>query len=225
MVKASISQAVKDQVDGDSILQEALARGIVNVSAAARAMESAIRSRIGKEVSEDAVVTSLKRIKGRYERRTVDYLKVLAGSSIEVKTDLSKISVVVSAKTVSTIKSIAFKSYDSFLQISSSPNAYTLVFQQALFESVKKEFDELDLMEANVDLAALIIHSPEDIIFVPGCVSVILSKIAREGVNVEDIVSSYTDTMIVVKMKDVVKAFTALTDLVTEARQDRGVEP
>ena len=42
--------------------------------------------------------------------------------------------------------------------------------------------------------------------------------------NIEDTVSCHTDTIIVVKMKEVGKAFTALTDLITEERKTDGVE-
>jgi hypothetical protein len=38
-------------------------------------------------------------------------------------------------------------------------------------------------------------------------------------VNIEDTVSCHTDTIIVVKMREVGKAFTALTDLITEERK------
>jgi len=221
-VRLSVSKAVREQVDGDSLLQEALARDIVNISAVARSLRPALKSRVGKEVSEQAIITSLKRIKGVYGRRTLGYLKVLANSTIDVKTDLAKISVTANAKTASKIRSLAFTSYDSFIQISSSPHAYTLVFEQALYGSVREEFDEGSIMEAKTDLAALILHSPEEIVETPGCVAAIYNQIARAGINIEDTLSNHTDTIIVVSMDDAVRAFTALTNLVSEARREGG---
>jgi hypothetical protein len=219
LVTTSISKSVREQVDGDSLLQEALARGIVNVSAAARLLKPAVVSSIGRSVSEEAIITSLKRIKGAYRRGTLGYLKVLAKSSVEVRTDLAMVSVEVDSDVSAKIKDVAFKNYDAFVQISSSPSAYSLVFERSLFGYLRGEFEEEQVMEAKTELAALIIHSPDEIIETPGCVAAIYNRVARGEINVVDTVSNYTDTIIVVKMGEVVKAFTAVTDLISEARR------
>jgi hypothetical protein len=218
-VITSISKSVREQVDGDSLLQEALARGIVNVSAAARLLKPAVVSSIGRNVSEEAVITSLKRIKGAYSRGTLGYLKVLAKSSVEVRTDLAMVSVQVDPDVSAKIKDIAFKNYDAFVQISSSPNAYSLVFERSLFGYLRGRFEEEQVMEAKTELAALIIHSPDEIMETPGCIAAIYNRVGRGGINVVDTVSNYTDTILVVKMGEVVKAFTAVTDLISEARR------
>jgi hypothetical protein len=222
LVTSSISRTVRDQVDGDSLLQEALARGIVNVSAAARILRPTVMSSLGHNVSEGAIITSLKRIKGAYNRGALGYLKVLARSSVEVRTDLAMISVEVDPEVSAEIREVAFKNYDAFLQISSSPSAYSLVFERSLFGSVKGRFEDKQVMEARTELAAVMIHSPEEIVETPGCVAAIYNRVARSGVNIVDTVSNYTDTILVVKMSDVVRAFTALTDLITEARREGG---
>jgi hypothetical protein len=219
LVTASISKSVREEVDGDSLLQEALARGIVNISAAARLLKPAIVSSVGRNVSEEAIITSLKRIKGAYRRGTLGYLKVLAKSSVEVRTDLAMVSVEVDPEASAKIKDVAFKNYDAFVQISSSPNAYSLVFERSLFGYLRGKFEEDQIMEAKTELAALIIHSPDEIIETPGCVAAIYNRVGRGGINVVDTVSNYTDTILVVKMSDVVKAFTAVTDLISEARR------
>lgn len=221
-VTASISKSVREQVDGDSLLQEALARGIVNVSAAARLLKPAVVSSIGRNVSEEAIITSLKRIKGAYRRGMLGYLKVLAKSSVEVRTDLAMISVQVNPDVSAKIKDVAFKNYDAFVQISSSPNAYSLVFERGLFGYLRGRFEEEQVMEAKTELAALIIHSPDEIMETPGCVAAIYNRVGRGGINVVDTVSNYTDTILVVRMGEVVKAFTAVTDLISEARHLAG---
>ena len=161
----------------------------------------------------------MKRIKGAYKRGTLGYLKVLAKSSVEVRTDLAMVSVRVDSEATARIKDIAFRNYDAFLQISSSPTAYSLVFEKGLFGYLRSQFKDEEMMEARTGLAALIIHSPEEIVETPGCVAAIYTKVGRGGINVVDTVSNYTDTIIVVRMEDVVRAFTAVTDLISEARR------
>jgi len=219
LVGTSIAKAVKEELDGDSLLQEALARGIVNMSAVARTLKPAVEARVGGDVSEVAIVTSIKRVKGAYRRRALDYLRVLAKSSVEVRTDLAIISIQSGAETVSKVKEVAIKNYASFVQISSSPAAHTLVFDTGLFGYVKARLGDEGILEAKTDMAAMIIHSPEEISKTPGCIAAIYSKLARTGINVVDTVSNYVDTIIVVKMADIVKAFTAVTELINEARR------
>jgi hypothetical protein len=222
LAATSVSKAVREQVDGDSLMQEALARGIVNISAAARLLRPAVAFRTGRSVSEEAVITSLKRIRGTYRKGTLGYLRILARSSIEVRTDLAVVSVQAIPEVSAKIRDIAFRNYDSLLQISSSPTAYTLVFERNLLGYLRGRFEDDQMMEARTELAALIIHSPEEIVETPGCVAAIYNRVARGGINVVDTVSNYTDTIIVVKMEDVVNAFTAVTDLISEARRQGG---
>ncbi len=214
----SIARAVREEVENDSLIQEAFARGIVNTSAAARAIRPSLRQRLAKEVSEEAIIASLKRLRGAYRVTPIDYLKILAKSSVEVRTDLALVSVRVTPKTTPVLKDLIFKNYDSILQTSSSPNAYTIVFERQLFSHVSGRFEEDDTLEAKTDMASLIIHSPEKILDTPGCVAAIYDKLARASINVDDTVSDYTDTIVVVKMEDVVKAFKVLTDLIVGAR-------
>ena len=192
------------------------------MSAAARVIRPSVVSSLGRSVSEEAIITSLRRISGAYKKGTLDYLKVLAKSSVEVRTDLAMISVQVDPEASNSIKDVAFKNYDAFVQISSSPNAYSLVFERSLLGYVKGRFKEEQVMEAKTELAALIIHSPEEIMETAGCVAAIYNRVARSGINIVDTVSNYTDTILVVKMGEVVKAFTAVTDLISEARRVGG---
>jgi len=63
------------------------------------------------------------------------------------------------------------------------------------------------------------VQSPEEIIKTPGCALVFYNQLARRRINIEDTVSCYTDTIIIVKMEDVARAFNALTDLIAESRK------
>jgi len=45
------------------------------------------------------------------------------------------------------------------------------------------------------------------------------NTVSRRHINIEETMSCYTETIIVLAMEDVSKAFAALTDLITEARR------
>jgi aspartokinase len=79
-----------------------------------------------------------------------------------------------------------------------------------------------DLLEVESNLAAIIVQSPEEIIKTPGCALIFFNQLARRHVNIEDTISCYTDTIMLVNMNDVAKAFNALTELITESRKSLG---
>jgi aspartokinase len=80
-------------------------------------------------------------------------------------------------------------------------------------------FSNYEILEIEEDLAAIMVHSPEEIIKTPGCAIALYSQLAYRHINIEDTISCYTDTIVLVKMSDVGKAFNALTDLISNSRK------
>jgi len=81
-----------------------------------------------------------------------------------------------------------------------------------------------DVLEFGDGLAAVIVQSPKEIVETPGCMIAFYNQLSREGINIEDTVSCYTDTIIVIKRKDVGRAFSALSKLIDEMRALVGEE-
>jgi hypothetical protein len=108
---------------------------------------------------------------------------------------------------------------DEFIQVSESISAITLIIDQRMLENVTTPFKGQIILEKEINLAAIIINSPEMIITTAGCLTTFYNQVSRRHVNIEDTVSCFTDTIIVVKMKDVGQAFAALTDLISNARK------
>ena len=65
----------------------------------------------------------------------------------------------------------------------------------------------------------LLLIAQNKIIKTPGCAIAFYNQLARRHINIEDTVSCYTDTIILVKMTDVGKAFNALTELISSSRK------
>ncbi len=140
-------------------------------------------------------------------------------SSLSVRTDLAKLSIRSSKENAEILAKLMLKFNDSIVQISWSPTAYTVVFDEFLLPSFKSSFKESDILEEKKNLAAVIVHSSQDIIETPGCVSSIISKVAFNMVNIEDIVSTYTFTLLLFKREDVTRAFESLNELISEYRR------
>ena len=109
-----------------------------------------------------------------------------------------------------------------FLQVLEGISAITLIFDQKLFDNVYSIFRKEDILDERRNLAAIVVQSPREIIDTPGCAIAFYNPVSRRHINIEETMSCFTDTILVLRMEDVGKAFTALTDLIAEARKTVG---
>jgi aspartokinase len=215
----SITEAVREMVGGDLSFQDSLQRDYCNISALSRLIKPQIDHMLGKNTSIESIVTALKRSKYDYNIQEKPIASILAASTITVNTDVAKVSAKKSKKTIEKVAKAMIQSTGNFISISESIMSITLVFDDILLQDVKVMFTYDDILEVENGLAAIIIHSPEDIIKTPGCAIAFYNQLARRHINIEDTVSCYTDTIVLVKMEQVGKAFNALTDLISNSRK------
>ncbi len=215
----SITEAVREMVGGDLSFQDSLQRDYCNISALARLIKPQIDHMLGKDTSIESIITALKRSKYDYNVQEKPIASILAASTITVNTDVAKISAKKSKKTIEKVAKAMVQGAGNFISMSESIMSITLVFDDLLLQDVKVMFAYDDILEMENGLAAIIVHSPEDIIKTPGCAIAFYNQLARRHINIEDTVSCYTDTIVLVKMEQVGKAFNALTDLISNSRK------
>jgi aspartokinase len=172
-----------------------------------------------KSTSAESIVTALKRSRRDYDVPERPIASILAGSTVSVRTDVAKLSAKKSKKNIERVTKALMNSMDGFISVAESIMSITLVFDDSMVEDVKDMFPSEDVLEVEDDLAAIIVNSPEEIIKTPGCAIAFYNQLARRHINIEDTVSCYTDTIVLVKMDQVGKAFNALTDLISSSRK------
>jgi len=209
---------VKGVIDNDLSLQDALSRKYGNYTAIARLIKPKVEKDLGRKVNFDSLITSVKRIKPRYLPAEGGIEGVLARSIVNVRTDVAKLNLEKSKRSLEDARNILATYQEEFLQFSESYSAITLIFDQKLLEDIHKKFNDDDVLDEQSDLAAIIVHSPKEIVRTPGVVLTIYTKIAENHVNIEDTVSCFTDTIVVIRMDDVARTFSSLTDLISECR-------
>ena len=217
----SITNAVREVVNNDLSFQDSLSRDYCNVSALARIIKPQIDKVLSRNTSIESIVTALKRSRKDYDIPERPIASILAGSTISVRTDVAKVSAEKSKRTVDKVARALTQNVDNFISVSESILSITLVFDDVLLDDVKAMFSSDDILEVEDDLSAIIVHSPEEIIKTPGCAIAFYNQLARRHINIEDTVSCYTDTIMLVKMGDIGKAFNALTDLISNSRKMR----
>ena len=220
MVKQTISRAVKEAVDRDLSIQDSLQYRYGNISAIARLIGPKVEASVNHKVNIESLITSIKRIRGDYKAPPADVTRIISGSMINVRTDIAKISIENTKRSLETVRKMLAVNQEEFIQVSESISAITLIIDQRMIEKIITPFNGDVILEKEINLAAIIINSPETIVKTPGCLTAFYNQVSRRHVNIEDTVSCFTDTIIVVKMKDVGQAFAALTDLISESRKN-----
>ncbi len=215
----SISKTVQSLIDEDLSLQDALQRNYANYSAIARMLMPKIKETVNSDVNLESVITSVKRAKANYTILQGKITKVVAGSDLNIRTDMAKVSVEKTKKNLEKIRKTLATFEGDFLQVIEGNTIVTLISDLNSFNKISSIFTKKDVIDQKQSLATIIIRSPDEITFTPGCVQAFYNAVSRRHINIEETMSCYTETIIVLAMENVSKAFTALTDLITEARR------
>jgi hypothetical protein len=222
---SSVMKAVGDELGSDVSIQDAIVRDYVNLSALSRMLIPRVAARIGKkprDVSEVGIATAIKRLRGSYSASSPRISKVIGGSVVNVRTHVSRLSVEKTKRTVQTVSSLLSAYPEDFIQVSESLSSITLIFDQRLHGRVRRSLSGAEVLEEGDDGAAVTVHSPKEIQTTPGCISAFYNQLSRRRVNVEDTVSCYTDTIMVVGIKDAGRAFEALAELISDEQRKLG---
>jgi len=214
----SISKTVQNLIDEDLSLQDALQRNYGNYSAIARMLLPKVKETVNSDVNLESVITSVKRAKANYTILQGKITRVVAGSVLNIRTDMAKVSVDKTKQSLEKIRKTLATFSGEFLQVIEGNSVVTLISDLNSFNKISSIFDKTDVIDQKQNLATVIIHSPDQITSTPGCVQAFYNAVSRRHINIEETMSCYTETIIVLAMEDVSKAFAALTDLITQAR-------
>jgi hypothetical protein len=215
----SISKTVQALIDEDLSLQDALQRDYGNYSAIARMLLPKVKKAVNQDVKLESVITSVKRAKANYTILQGKITRVVAGSVLNIRTDMAKVSVEKTKANLDKIRKTVAGFSGEFLQVIEGISVVTLISDLLSFRRICSVFAEGAVVDKKQNLATVIIRSPDEIIDTPGCVQAFYNAVSRRHINIEETMSCFTETIIVLAMEDVSKAFAALTDLITEARK------
>jgi len=215
----SISKTVQELVNADLSLQNALERGYGNYSAIARMLKPKVEENLARKVKLESIITAVKRCQVDYTPVREDVAGIIADSVINLRTGVAKIAIEKTKRTLENVRKALTDFQGEFLQILEGISAITLIIDQNMFEYTSSLFWKADILEEKRDLAAIIVRSPREITYTPGCLVAFYNSLARRHINIEETISCSTDTIIVLSMESVGKAFTTLTDLISETRK------
>ena len=214
----TVSKALQEIIAKSPFLEEALSDGLINVSSLARKLKPEIEEKLGKEIKVGAIVMAINRLEPNY------YYKINIGIKDFVR-NLGDVIVrsKLSDYTYSNSNTLT-ENKAKLLEIIKNENEYFCTFSQGVYEStvivssdiedkIKSIFTNEKLLAERKNLSSITIKLPSENTEVSGLYYFIFKKLAWEGINIIEVISTTNEFTLVVGDADVDRAFSIIMNL------------
>jgi len=211
----TISQAVENIINSKPFIIEALNDGIINYSSLAKFIKTDVEKSLNKEVNEGAIVMSIRRFESNKPSEIsykVDNLITKLGD-IVVRSNLVdytfRNSDTMIKKQLSLFKLIGERR-EFFYTISQGVYETTFVLSDVIKDEIPSIFEGEKLISSSYGLSSITIKLPTENTNQPGLYYYIFRKLAWEGINILEVVSTSNEFTIILNDKDIDSAFSVI---------------
>jgi hypothetical protein len=220
----TIAQVVEEILMKKPFLEEGLSRGLINLSALARELQPQIEKRLyertlllrNKDIQIGAIVMALKRIEAKSANKSESNQLQEVVSNLGDMTVRSNIV----EYTFENSSTLAEKQTRLMHQASLLPNSFLTVtdgvFETTFFasanlkSSIEEQMAGEKIKNQADNLSSITIIIPASATDIPGVYYAILKKLAWNGINFVEVVSSLTELTIFMRSEDIDHAFSTL---------------
>jgi len=206
---------VEEIIKKSPFLEEALAEGLINLSSLSRQIKSEIDEELGKDVKIGAIVMALKRLSPRFDPNFQIKIKKVVQKLGDI-TVRSKITYYTFENSESLIEHQAELlrklkgKKDIFFAFSQGVYETTIILSDSEHQDVDVLFKNEKIIQESTGLSSLTIKLPSENSDVSGIYYFILKKLAWEGINILDIISTMHEFTIIVNDENIDRAFSIL---------------
>jgi aspartokinase len=201
----SLAQECRKVVSRYPYMLDGLREGIVNYRAVARKIKSEVEENAGRDVDIEAVTTAVRRYGEKLQKGDGDHERVrsvLSNSRVSLRGNVVSITATEFGE---------LPRFGGFTHLVRGSSYTTVVTDDDNADEVRDAV-EGEVVERVDDLTCITVESPDDIVDVPGVLARMVSRFSSEEINIVDITSCYTETIVVVEKRDAVKALETLEE-------------
>lgn len=206
----SLAEHCREVASRYPYMVEGMREDVVNYRALARKIRPEVEEHAGRDVDIEAVTTAVRRYGEQLQDEGGDDVEaireVLAGSRVSLRGNVVSIT----AETVDDVSSGS-----GFFHMVRGRSYTTVVVDDTRAEEVRD--DVSGVVEEKTDLTCITVESPDEIVEVPGVLAHLVSRFTSEEINIVDITSCYTETIIVVEKRAAVDALETIEDVIAAA--------
>ena len=214
----TIPEVVEDIIRKSPFLEEALADGLINVSSLARKIRSEISERLKKDVKEGAVIMAINRMApSNYYKINLKIQNFMHSiGDVIVRSNLSDFTFTNSetlyVATADLLKE-AGQHKELFCTFSAGVYETTVIVSDSLKDVVNRSFHKEKQISFSESLASITIKLPTENTEISGIYYYILKRIAWEGINIREVISTSNEFTLVVNDVDIDRTFSILMSL------------
>lgn len=208
----TVPNAVEKIIQKTPFLEEALSEGLINLSALARKLKSEIEEEVLKKVKEGSIMMALKRLPKQIKTESKVRQIFRKRNELIIRSNLFVVTVLNTDFPFEKHKEIVsyLSNQQYFLTITQGIFETTIIASNELKEKVEKIVNKQRIISSLDELSSITIRLPGKIVLTPGVYYSILKYLAWKGINIVEVVSTFSEFTIILQDKYVDKAFSVL---------------
>lgn len=223
----SVAEAVRTIVSNNLSLLNCLREGVVNYTWLSEKIKDDVARLTGrKKINIDAIKAALIRfqeeLEKEYELQQQAVARVLYRSTVELQNDITLITVKKSLieKLFKEIFDVASEA--RFFNLTQGKKTYTIVISSEDVPQLFEKIDPKSVLDRVDNQSAIVLISPYDIMTTPGFISYLTRILYTGGINITQVISCYTDTILILDNKQSVKALEIIQKSIEYSRRIMG---
>jgi aspartokinase len=211
----TVAKVVEKIVRDSPSLEIALSKDLISYSKLARHIKDEVRKEMGKEVNDSAIVVAVKRLQER-AGKAYEKPEKFSAKRISTTSNLMEITVLKSSNLPAKISRIyEFPELDegAVLNISESAHQSTFIFSEGIEKSVKEVLEGERVLLEEKGLSQISISFGKEMFETPGFIVYVLKELSWSGINLVEVISTYTELNIIVESRMITKAYRILENV------------
>jgi len=211
----TIQEIVDKTLKSRPYIEEAINDGIINLTALANLLVPEIEKTLGKPVKTGAIVMAIKRhypgnlplIKIKSDSLLENLSNIIVRSNIVVHTYENSNSL---PEQLASLSSMFSKQKKLFYTFSQGVFETTIITNNSAESELVNGLKKENLLHSKSNQSCITLYLPDENAEIPGYYYFILKKIAWEGINITEVLSTTNEFSIILDEQDVDHAFSAL---------------
>ncbi len=226
MAERSISRIVEKLILDEPLLEDFLARDLINQSALARSLLSRVEHETRQKVKPQAVIMAVKRFSREAKQKieTKKMREVLSKSTINLKSGVADIAVEKTEGLFSLLEDLTRKvktHKGEVLSVVEGQTEAAIIIEEKYVDDLIKKLPKKSVLKVERNIVDLHILCPPEFWNSPGIIYLVTKQLALAAINIIDLITTPTEFAILVRKEDAGKAFEAISKLIEESRASK----
>jgi len=212
----TIPEATQRIIERSRYLQEALEKGLINISSLAQYIQPELEEMLIKKTSKSAIIMAIRRVAKDLKPRIKSKNIFKTPPDMITRSNLVEINMTNSKTLIDKfpqLLKLSKSQTESFFTITKGVFETTIIASSSLYKETKKCLKEEAIVDKFHDLCSITIRLPKEAAFTPGIFYFFLKSLAWEGINIIEMVSTYHEFTLIVDRKDTNQALSILQSL------------